>query len=348
MFLVIVVSLVVLIVAIIVIRNGNSKKALLAKAEQGDVQAQFAVYQAYKAKGAKSGEAIQYLEKSAENGYVEAQVELGRKLVSGDGIGKDPTKAIVWFNKAVEQESADAHYYLGLCYKSGDGVQKSVEKAQENFEQAAKRGYGDAYYERGLLCLEQDGDETENRHAAINCWKEALEAGSKKLSEAIGFSEVDKDEKLRSDDDLIKVIKDCCLGLLALRYELTNYGGIYGSGDRYTSINVLENDNKVGEIKFGTYGPESYAGELDAHNFHEEYMKNNGVENGKLCHVIHLDNYCIMMKSIVPHTEKPPQWLMVCAQVFKRHKLRINLPKWVAECTDAVKYVNTAFQYAED
>ena len=49
----------------------------------------------------------------------------------GTGVEKDEQKAVEWYKKAAEQGYANAQSNLGWCYESGIGVGKDEQKAVE-------------------------------------------------------------------------------------------------------------------------------------------------------------------------------------------------------------------------
>ncbi len=50
------------------------------------------------------------------------------------------TKAVEWYQKAAEQGYAEAQYNLGVCYYNGYGVPKNRAKAVELWKKAAAQG----------------------------------------------------------------------------------------------------------------------------------------------------------------------------------------------------------------
>jgi TPR repeat protein len=59
---------------------------------------------------------------SAEQGYAEAQFNLGNNYSKGEGVTKDPQQAINWYLKAAKQGIAGAQYNLAYFYYTGNGV----------------------------------------------------------------------------------------------------------------------------------------------------------------------------------------------------------------------------------
>ena len=78
--------------------------------------------------------------KSAEQGYAEAQYNLGRMFENGRGVSKDYAKAVEWYRKSAEQGEVRAQCKLGYMYHNGIGVSKDYAKAAEWYRKAAKGG----------------------------------------------------------------------------------------------------------------------------------------------------------------------------------------------------------------
>ena len=62
-----------------------------------------------------SAEAIKWLEKSAGQGYADAQYRLGKCYYDGEFVEKDLEKAVTYFASAAGQEHSDALCDLGYC-----------------------------------------------------------------------------------------------------------------------------------------------------------------------------------------------------------------------------------------
>jgi len=66
--------------------------------------------------------AAYWITKAAEQGYAEAQFNLGTCYSEGVGISIDLEKSIYWVAKAAEQGYVDAQFILGGNYVTGKGV----------------------------------------------------------------------------------------------------------------------------------------------------------------------------------------------------------------------------------
>ena len=89
-------------------------------------------------------EAVNWLRKSAEQGYADAQLDLGVCYDYGNGVPQDHKEAVKWYRKSAEQGNADAQYNLGVSYEIGEGVKKDTQEALKWYKKAADQGYEDA------------------------------------------------------------------------------------------------------------------------------------------------------------------------------------------------------------
>ena len=91
-------------------------------------------------------QAMRWLHRAAENGFLRAQTDLGGIYLQGGkyGIAADGKEALKWFTAASNQGSKEALYYIGLIYKRGQDVPRDGQKALSFWRQAAKAGVADA------------------------------------------------------------------------------------------------------------------------------------------------------------------------------------------------------------
>ena len=99
--------------------------------------------------------------KLGEQGYADAQYELGVMFHGGSGIGvaNDLTQAVRWFARAAEQGHSEAQYELGRMHYVGEGVQKDELQAIKWFTRAAEQGYDDACLILDYIAAEQGDPE---------------------------------------------------------------------------------------------------------------------------------------------------------------------------------------------
>jgi TPR repeat protein len=103
----------------------DSIRTLRAKADQGDVTAQYELGVRY-ATGHEAPKdlttAVSWYRRASESGYAEAQVALGRALSKGEGMPKDPAGGLKWYLKAAERGNRSAQIAAGLAYLRGEGT----------------------------------------------------------------------------------------------------------------------------------------------------------------------------------------------------------------------------------
>ena len=85
-------------------------------------------------------EAFKEFEHLAEQGYMDAQTNLGVMYESGKGVPKDYKQAAYWYRMSAKQGGAAAQYNLGVMYANGQGVPKNDKQAVEWFKKSAKQG----------------------------------------------------------------------------------------------------------------------------------------------------------------------------------------------------------------
>ena len=74
-----------------------------------------------------------------EQGYADAQFNLGVMYDEGRGVPQDDAEAVKWYRKAAEQGDAGAQYNLGVMYGNGLGVPQDYAQAHMWYNLAASR-----------------------------------------------------------------------------------------------------------------------------------------------------------------------------------------------------------------
>ncbi len=82
----------------------------------------------------------------AQAGDAQAQYEYGRRLLTGQGIRKEPSLAPGWFLAAAQQGHAKAQAALATCYKRGLGIPRNDKWAELWFKRAAAQSEEHAIY----------------------------------------------------------------------------------------------------------------------------------------------------------------------------------------------------------
>lgn len=200
-----------------VVREGQSKiAALTARAEAGDPEAQFELAVAYYEKplpGVPQDHAlaVQWLSRSASQGYHRAEYGMGIAYLQGKGVPEDTRESTAWFERAASKGNLDAQYELALLlsdgkdnptddldralgllrsagkthaasqtklgwhYLNGIGVQRDYGQAKQWFERAASQG--ELYALSNLGYMAENGYAGPKDHGAAARWYERAVAG---------------------------------------------------------------------------------------------------------------------------------------------------------------------------
>ena len=75
--------------------------------------------------------------------------------MTGIGVPQDPKEAAQYFRKAADQGYADAQSNLGVCYMTGIGVNKDLQEAAQYFRKAADQGDARAQFHLGVCYLKR-------------------------------------------------------------------------------------------------------------------------------------------------------------------------------------------------
>ena len=93
----------------------------------------------------------QFHRKAAEQGYTEAQYNLGVMYGSSQGVEQDYAEAVRWYRKSAVQGYAGAQYNLGVMYENGLGVAKDYIEAHKWWDLAAAAGITEADKYRSIV-----------------------------------------------------------------------------------------------------------------------------------------------------------------------------------------------------
>ncbi len=124
--------------------DASDFRQTLQLAEQGYAEAQYNLGVMYDSgRGVRQDytEAVKWYREAAEQGDIEAQYNLGAMYYNGQGVRKDYAEAIRWFHKAAEQGNTGAQYNLGVMYANGRGVRQDLHLSKEWFGKACDGGF---------------------------------------------------------------------------------------------------------------------------------------------------------------------------------------------------------------
>jgi len=125
-------------------------EATRARADQGDVDAQFALGLKYGPAGGEFQDLVQSAEwyrKASEQNHPLAQFNLGLMYAKGEGVPQDHAEAVRWIRRAAQQGDAGAQFNLGMRYHRAsvwglqlDALEPKIE-AYKWLQLAAAQGY---------------------------------------------------------------------------------------------------------------------------------------------------------------------------------------------------------------
>lgn len=150
---------------------------LLKQAEQGDAMAQHEyAARLIAGEGIKKDFAsgVMWLRKSAQQGYLDAQYDLGILLSRSDD--PDYNGALQWLLKAAGKGHARAAYAIGQIYADGLGVDKDEQEAVRWYRQAAEASLPSAEYAMGYVLSEGAGIEKDDP-TALDWFRKAANHG---------------------------------------------------------------------------------------------------------------------------------------------------------------------------
>lgn len=157
---------------------------LQKSAEQGDVAAQVELGVVFD-KMQDYAQALVWYRKAAEQGNARAEYNLGLAYQNGEAVPKDVEQAIAWYRKAAEQGDVIAQTNLGAMYENGVGIPPDYLKAADLYRKAAEKGFAEAQYGLGFLYLNGKGVPKDDTQAAT--WMlEAAEQGETKAQYNLG------------------------------------------------------------------------------------------------------------------------------------------------------------------
>ncbi len=132
------------------------------------------------------GEAYRHFLLAAEAGHGAAQQEVGLAYLEGQaGFSRRKLpEAIEWLRKAAEQGYLEAHFELGSLNRRGEGMPRDLEQAIEHFTVAAEEGHIWAMHYLAQV-LEERGDREKAIHWFTRAGEAGLEHAQFELAELL-------------------------------------------------------------------------------------------------------------------------------------------------------------------
>lgn len=99
--------------------------------------------------------AVELIRRSAESGYVPAQVAIGYFYDTGTYVPAEQGQAALWYRKASDQDDRVGEWLLGRLYLIGSGVPRDTQMAATFLKKAADQGDPFAQHLLGSIELER-------------------------------------------------------------------------------------------------------------------------------------------------------------------------------------------------
>jgi uncharacterized protein len=134
--------------------------------------------------------AASWIASAAECGLPAAQLRLGRLLLEGRGLPRDPAAAYRWFARAAHgdaeaAEAAEAMNMVGRCHENGWGVPQNFALAASHYRRSAEAGHDWGQYNLGHLLFDGRGV-ARDRRAALHWYLSAARAGHERAMNLVG------------------------------------------------------------------------------------------------------------------------------------------------------------------
>lgn len=124
-----------------------------------------------------SAKGIFYLEKAAENGFWQAQNDLGLLCLNGKEIPEDIPRGFSLVKAAAEKGIGISLYHLAYCYIAGLGTDIDTARGISLYQKAWKQGCAEAAIELGMR-YEMGNGVKKDESKAFHLYKKAAETGS--------------------------------------------------------------------------------------------------------------------------------------------------------------------------
>lgn len=147
----------------------RAERLYLNAAKGGIAQATNNVANLYYRQNSQSKEAFQWINKSAQQGYPEAENTMGVYYLQGKVVDKDYAQAVQWFAKAAAQGNTNGETNLGLSYLYGSGNMANKSEGIRLLKKAVEKNQPLAQLHLGQSYMKGNGVRTNLREAKRLC-----------------------------------------------------------------------------------------------------------------------------------------------------------------------------------
>ena len=141
-------------------------------ANQGNINAQIDLYEIFyvgEYVEENDKEAFKWIKMAAQQGNAEAECSIAHAYVFGTGVEADYEEAVKWYEKAAEQGCKEAIRELGFAYRTGNlHLCPSDEKSFYYYMEAAKQG--DAFSQRKIAEFYMEGEGVRKNQKEAEKW----------------------------------------------------------------------------------------------------------------------------------------------------------------------------------
>ncbi|KAK3819326.1 MAG: hypothetical protein J3R72DRAFT_529261 [Linnemannia gamsii] len=130
--------------------------------------------------------AVDWFLDKAKRGSVEAQIEIGHRYGTGQGVPLDFAKALEWYLKAAKQGNADAQCCIGFMYERGQGIPRNDSTAMKWYLKAAEQGNPPAQINIGFM-FERGQGAPQDYSRAFDWYLKAARQGFAQAQTNLGF-----------------------------------------------------------------------------------------------------------------------------------------------------------------
>jgi uncharacterized protein len=94
---------------------------------------------------------VEELNALASQGNADAMLELGERLLQGQGVETNAAEGLQWLHKAADAGKNQAWYDIGFVYSNGVGVEMNITEAMKYFRKGAEAGNADCQTSMGMF-----------------------------------------------------------------------------------------------------------------------------------------------------------------------------------------------------
>lgn len=126
------------------------------------------------------------LSAEAEGEWMEAQLHLGMRLMTGDRVERDESRGAAIFREVAESGDPRGAFFLGAAYSRGAGVEQDDKEAIKWYQKSAEGGYDKGQFWYGFMLSQARGVENGDFEEAVQWWRKAAYQGDTNAQFSLG------------------------------------------------------------------------------------------------------------------------------------------------------------------